>query len=109
MDILTILFLLLLGAAAGSWFGHYSGYREGLVKGKNDGVKEGMKEYLRKELIESKTIGGTYNIEALFKAREELQSSLKSNAGAKKKTSVWPTWIMLGLLVLWAWQALLTG
>jgi hypothetical protein len=109
MDILSILFLLLLGAAAGSWIGHYSGYREGLVKGKDAGVKEGMKEYMRKELIESKTIGGTYNVDALFKAREELQSSLKTNASTKKKTTAWSTWIMFGLLMLWAWQAFLIG
>lgn len=107
MDILSILCVLLLGAAAGSWLGHYSGYREGLVKGKHDGVKEGMKEYLRKELIESKTIGGTYNIEALFNAREERQGALKANASVKKETSSWPTWIMLVLMVVWAWQSLL--
>lgn len=107
MDILSILFLLLLGAAAGSWLGHYSGYREGLVKGKNDGVKEGMKEYMRKELIESKTIGGTYNVEALGKAREELQGALKPKQ-AKAKESAWLSWIIFLALLVWATQGLLS-
>ncbi|MGB3916741.1 hypothetical protein J9253_12470 [Thiothrix litoralis] len=106
MDILTILFVLLLGAAAGSWLGHYSGYREGLVKGKHDGVKEGMKEYLRKELIESKALGGSYNIEALFQVREELQGAIQPKQAQKKEKSSWLAWVILALTVLWLWGSI---
>jgi hypothetical protein len=109
MDFLTSLFFLLLGAAAGSWFGHKSGYKEGIAKGKTDGVKEGMKECLRKELIESKTLGGSYNADTLAKVREELQNALKPQAGKKKEKSSWLAFAIVLLVIVWAVGAVLKG
>ncbi|WGZ95456.1 MAG: hypothetical protein QJT81_05575 [Candidatus Thiothrix putei] len=109
MDILTSLFFLLLGAAVGSWFGHKSGYKDGLSKGKADGVKEGMKEYLRKELIESKILGGTYNADALGKAREELQKALIPQASKKKEKSSWLAFFIVAVVLVWAVGTVLKG
>lgn len=109
MEILICLVFLLLGAVAGERLGYKNGYKAGLSKGKADGIKDGMKECLRKELIESKVLGGTYNVEALGKAREELQKALIPQASKKKEKSSWLAFFIVALVVVWALGAVLKG
>ncbi|OQX15230.1 MAG: hypothetical protein BWK73_07320 [Thiothrix lacustris] len=61
MDFLFSLFFPLLGVLAGSWFGYSNGYKTGFHNGRaagtNTGRVAGIRDYLRKELIESETLG----------------------------------------------------
>lgn len=105
MDFLTTSFWLLLGAAAGSWYGYAQGLAQGKKEGKQAGIKEGIKTYLSQELAESKTLGGSGKIE--LKALQDAQADIRKKLlqdGKKKTESSWLAWVVLGLglLVLWA-------
>lgn len=116
-----VLFLIfLLGVTVGYCFGRWSGYSTGLAKGKKDGKQDcieegrvaGIKDYLRKELIESKAIGGKYEVAALNQARKELQEDIlpKSKKDEKKsENSSLLGWILVLFVILWALQAICTN
>lgn len=107
MDILTSVFFLLLGAAAGSWLGYSQGLAQGKKEGKLAGVKEGIKEQLRKELIESKIIGGTYDVKVHAAACKELEEAISTTPKKKAAApSSLPGWVMLVGLLAAAWLLL---
>lgn len=106
MDILTVSFLLLLGAAAGSWLGYSQGLAQGKQVGKLAGIKEGIKEQLRKELIESKIIGGAYEVKVHADACKELEAALSGRSQKKAPASSLPGWVVVAGVLFASWLLL---
>ncbi|MDD5394055.1 MAG: hypothetical protein PHE17_13630 [Thiothrix sp.] len=111
--VLSLIFLL--GVTVGYWLGRSSGYSDGFDQGKKDGKKagidegkvEGIKDYLRKELLESKAMSKTYEVDAATKARDALEADIKPKPKPSAPDEI--NWLALTatvLIIAWVWFTL---
>ncbi|MBU0655548.1 MAG: hypothetical protein KJ914_10535 [Gammaproteobacteria bacterium] len=76
---------ILLGVAgilvwSGWSLGHDNGMEKGRRAGETSGFRAGVREYMRKQLIESNTIAGTYNNQRLTpQLLQEIRTELTNN------------------------------